>query len=135
MSTLKSINGLQGKTCSSKPWGAASGVSNTQNLCEEYKLHAEEEATVTECKPGVTSNLQPSKRMSTQAAENSGNFYREMINLWGLKTSRMRGCKATPKPLKGTTEGTHPGKPEKEGTGMHQSGDLGPLSELPISVM
>lgn len=57
-----------------------------------------------------TSHLQPSRRMSAQPVENSGNFYRDMSNLWGLKTSRMRGCKATPKPLKGTTEGTQPGK-------------------------
>jgi hypothetical protein len=50
MSTSKSINGPQVKTCSSKSWGAASGVSNTQDSCEEPELHAEEEAAVTGCK-------------------------------------------------------------------------------------
>lgn len=85
--------------------------------------------------PEVTFHLQPSRRMSAQAAENSGNFYREMSNPWGLKTNRMKGYKATPKPLKGTTEGAQPRKQEKEGTGMHQSGDPGPTRELSIGVM
>lgn len=73
--------------------------------------------------------------MLAQAVENSGKFCREMSDLWGLKTSRMRGCKATPKPLKGTTEGTQPGKEEKEGIGKHQPGDLGSLRQLSIGVM
>lgn len=73
--------------------------------------------------------------MLAQAVENSGKFSRERSNLWGLKTSRMRSCKATPKPLKGATEGTQPGKQEKEGIGRHQPGDLGSLRQLSIGVM